>query len=242
MASGGMQPLRNTLTAHVKTLINQDLREICRQEGLPVSGIKNQLQSRIIDCKCISLDSFGGVLKRAKLTSYPQTVINYYAQRNDVESLQRLSYRIYNHGQSPTRDLGPSPSRAIGTQPLAGIGSFAPNMTSLAAPGAIQPMANGFSRPQPLGPSPARPAHSKNKRNARQRKQVSEMSTGLNFKPSPFFELQESVSRPLNLPSKRTLTSYLVNGANVTDSISNESKYPHTLCTAGLPPHRPPEE
>jgi hypothetical protein len=54
MASGAMSPQRHTLIAHVKTLINQDLREICRQEGLPVSGIKSQLQTRVIDCKFIS--------------------------------------------------------------------------------------------------------------------------------------------------------------------------------------------
>ena len=198
-----MSPLRNPLIAHVKTLINQDLREICRQEGLPVSGIKSQLQTRVIDCKYIS--AISGVLKTAKLTSYPQTVINRYAQINDVEGLQRLSFRIYHHGRSPTTELGRSPSRPIVSQPFASINSFDLNMTPLAAPGTVQPMVNGFPRPPPPGPSPVRPpAHGKKKKNARQKKQVSKMFTGLNFKPSPFFEIQEPVSRVLDLPRKYT--------------------------------------
>ena len=199
MASGGISPLRNTLTAHIKTLINHDLREICRQEGLPVSGIKSQLQTRVIDCKYIS----AVCLKVPKLTSYHKTVINRYTQINDVEGLNRLSFRIYNHGRSPTTELGHSPSRTIASQPLAGINSFDLNLAPLAIPAGIQPMANGFPRPPPPGLPPVRPTtHGENKTKAQESKQVSEMSTGLNFKPSPFFEIQEPVSRILDLPSK----------------------------------------
>lgn len=142
-------------------------------------------------------------LKVAKLTSYPQTVINRYAQINDVEGLNRLSFRIYNHGRSPTTELGRSPSRSIASQPLTGINSFDLNMAPLTVPGAIPPMANGFSRLPPPVPPPVRPTnHGKNKKEVRHTKIVSEMFIGLNFKPSPFFEIQEPVSRPLDLPSK----------------------------------------
>ena len=194
-----MSPLRNSLTAHIKTLINHDLREICRQEGLPVSGIKNQLQTRVIDCKYI----YWLRVESTKVDELPQTVINRYTQINDVEGLNRLSFRIYNHGRSPTTELGRSPSRTIASQPLAGINSFDLNLAPLAVPAAIQPMANGFPRPPPPGLPPVRPTtHGENKKKAPQSKHVSEMSTGLNFKPSPFFEIQEPVSRILDLPSK----------------------------------------
>jgi E3 SUMO-protein ligase PIAS1 len=50
MSSGGaLQGQQVTLAAKVKTLINNDLREICRGENLQVSGVKSQLQSRILD-------------------------------------------------------------------------------------------------------------------------------------------------------------------------------------------------
>jgi E3 SUMO-protein ligase PIAS1 len=52
MSSGAvLQGQQDTLAAKVKTLINNDLREICRGENLQVSGVKSQLQSRILDCK-----------------------------------------------------------------------------------------------------------------------------------------------------------------------------------------------
>jgi hypothetical protein len=50
MSTGGaLQGQQDTLAAKVKTLINHDLREICRGENLPISGVKAQLQSRILD-------------------------------------------------------------------------------------------------------------------------------------------------------------------------------------------------
>lgn len=33
----------------VKTLLNSDLKELCRSEGLPVSGVKASLQIRVLD-------------------------------------------------------------------------------------------------------------------------------------------------------------------------------------------------
>jgi E3 SUMO-protein ligase PIAS1 len=51
MSTGGsLQSQQDTLAAKVKTLINNDLREICRGENLQVSGVKAALQSRILEC------------------------------------------------------------------------------------------------------------------------------------------------------------------------------------------------
>ena len=47
MSGAGSQSL-NTLTGKVKTLVNNDLRVICRAEGLQTSGVKSALQARVI--------------------------------------------------------------------------------------------------------------------------------------------------------------------------------------------------
>lgn len=51
MASSAQSLQHNRLMveAKIKSLINNDLKEICRGENLAVSGVKAQLQSRILD-------------------------------------------------------------------------------------------------------------------------------------------------------------------------------------------------
>jgi hypothetical protein len=39
------------LLSHIKVLTNDRLKDLCRAEHLPVSGVKATLQSRIIDRK-----------------------------------------------------------------------------------------------------------------------------------------------------------------------------------------------
>lgn len=51
MASTGQLPDTQSLVALVKTLTNAQLKDILRNEGLAVSGVKASLQLRIIDCK-----------------------------------------------------------------------------------------------------------------------------------------------------------------------------------------------
>lgn len=54
MASGAhtLQQSRLTIEAKIKSLINTDLKEICRGENLAVSGVKAQLQTRILARTC----------------------------------------------------------------------------------------------------------------------------------------------------------------------------------------------
>ncbi|KAI5202156.1 hypothetical protein AUEXF2481DRAFT_426196 [Aureobasidium subglaciale EXF-2481] len=61
----------------VKTLVNNDLKEICRVENLPVSGVKAALQKRISE------------------------VIASYLRRNDRSALTRLEYQTNNQGRTP---------------------------------------------------------------------------------------------------------------------------------------------
>ena len=51
MASGGhiMIQQKPSLETRIKTLINQDLKEICKAYNYPVSGTKAVLQKRCID-------------------------------------------------------------------------------------------------------------------------------------------------------------------------------------------------
>ena len=50
-AFGGSMNIDTTVT-QVKRLINAHLKAVCKHAGLPVSGAKAALQSRIIDREC----------------------------------------------------------------------------------------------------------------------------------------------------------------------------------------------
>lgn len=54
MASPGQAPDFQSITALIKTLTNVQLKDILRNEGLTVSGVKVSLQLRIIDCQFIN--------------------------------------------------------------------------------------------------------------------------------------------------------------------------------------------
>lgn len=49
MASSSLQQMAPMLIQRCKTLLNKDLQKICKQENMPSSGVKAQLQARIID-------------------------------------------------------------------------------------------------------------------------------------------------------------------------------------------------
>ena len=50
MASSSLQQMAPGLVTRSKMLINNDLKKICRDEGLASSGVKAVLQGRVIDC------------------------------------------------------------------------------------------------------------------------------------------------------------------------------------------------
>jgi E3 SUMO-protein ligase PIAS1 len=55
MASSGPPSEIPNLVALIKTLTNPQLKDLLRNEGLAVSGVKASLQLRIIDCSCYFL-------------------------------------------------------------------------------------------------------------------------------------------------------------------------------------------
>ncbi|OCK84814.1 hypothetical protein K432DRAFT_413769 [Lepidopterella palustris CBS 459.81] len=76
MATSGraLQEQAHALQARIKTLINSDLKEICRGENLQVSGVKAALQNRII------------------------SLIDTFVRSGDVQGIARIRHRIANHG------------------------------------------------------------------------------------------------------------------------------------------------
>lgn len=71
MASSGQLSEIPHLVARIKTLTNPQLKELLRNEGLAVSGVKASLQLRIIDCSLsppVRLDflfAFPGLMSRS---------------------------------------------------------------------------------------------------------------------------------------------------------------------------------
>ncbi|KAG9829939.1 hypothetical protein KCU63_g14882, partial [Aureobasidium melanogenum] len=72
-----LRDLASFVDRKIKSLINNDLKEICRQEGLQVSGVKAALQKRISE------------------------VIAHHLRKNDLEALERLRYRAEHQGRTP---------------------------------------------------------------------------------------------------------------------------------------------
>ncbi|KAH7074411.1 PINIT domain-containing protein [Paraphoma chrysanthemicola] len=94
MASS-VQQLAATITERSRTLINNDLKKICKEEGTSQTGNKAALQSRVIQ------------------------LINHAVSRNDAETLRRLQYRVQHHGEAPPPAASSSPAAPSYAQPRA---------------------------------------------------------------------------------------------------------------------------
>ncbi|KAF2004521.1 hypothetical protein P154DRAFT_519386 [Amniculicola lignicola CBS 123094] len=104
MASPNITALAGTLNARCKTLLNNDLKKICKEEGLGVSGVKAQLQTKVM-----------GLIETA-------------SQQNDTELLNRLRHRILNHGDAPPANYAAPTSPAVAHNGASAAGGF--NMAS----------------------------------------------------------------------------------------------------------------
>ncbi|KAF2866504.1 PINIT domain-containing protein [Massariosphaeria phaeospora] len=98
-ATNSFQQLASQLSARVKTLVNADLRRICKEEGQVQSGNKPILQGRVIE------------------------LVSKAIMDNDTETIQRLRHRIQNHGAPPPSDShSPSTPSYTHTSPAASNG------------------------------------------------------------------------------------------------------------------------
>ncbi|TIA27178.1 hypothetical protein D6C81_00035 [Aureobasidium pullulans] len=80
-AQDDLRKIAEGVDLKAKTLVNNDLKEICRNEGLQVSGVKAALQKRISE-------AISGNLRRG-----------------DADAIERYRYRVNHQGRSP-----PAPS------------------------------------------------------------------------------------------------------------------------------------
>ncbi|KAF3042118.1 SUMO ligase siz1 [Didymella heteroderae] len=85
MASS-LQHLAATIIDRSKTLINNDLKKILKEEGLSQTGNKAALQSRVF------------------------ALINTAVASGNAETLRRLQFRVQNHGEAPTPQSSSSPT------------------------------------------------------------------------------------------------------------------------------------
>ncbi|KAJ4379452.1 E3 SUMO-protein ligase pli1 [Didymella sp. IMI 355093] len=85
MASS-LQHLAATITDRSKTLINNDLKKILKEEGQSQTGNKAALQSRVF------------------------ALINSAVASGNAETLRRLQFRVQNHGEAPTPQSSSSPT------------------------------------------------------------------------------------------------------------------------------------
>ncbi|KAH9873009.1 hypothetical protein J1614_005405 [Plenodomus biglobosus] len=85
MASS-LQQMAATITERSRTLINNDLKRILKEEGASQSGNKAALQGRVI------------------------SLITSAVQHGDAEALRRLQYRVQHHGDAPPPATASSPT------------------------------------------------------------------------------------------------------------------------------------
>ncbi|KAG9196430.1 E3 SUMO-protein ligase PIAS1 [Alternaria panax] len=128
MASS-LQQMAATITERSKTLINNDLKRILKEEGSSQTGNKAALQARVI-----------GLIANA-------------VSRSDADVLRRLQYRVQHHGEAPPPPTT-SPAASAYSQPPAPIAN-AYSMANAYHNNAAYPP---YQQPhQP--PMPPRPTH-----------------------------------------------------------------------------------
>ncbi|GAM90852.1 hypothetical protein ANO11243_088980 [Dothideomycetidae sp. 11243] len=187
MALADVGTARQSAFNRLKTLINQDLKEICRQENLQVSGVKASLQSRIM--------------------AHLDEAIN----SRDMVTFERVRYRILNRGAGP-------PTGYTGSNMGSGM-SMSPGVAN-------SHISHQYSKPQ-LVPS------------AGQRPQLTGPAK-LSFKPSPFYHIQDSITRATDLPdmpaNRNTITVQVVLSENVCDLLRTDPNLRVMLyCTTASP-------
>lgn len=116
-----------TLVAKVKMLINAQLKEILKREGLAVSGLKSVLQERIISRKSrvrwglavrstfvtVSLSVFGVACMFPTNVFSISSDINAYASSGNREGFERMRARV----NDPKGTFTPSPGLSRTPQP-----------------------------------------------------------------------------------------------------------------------------
>ncbi|KAL7771544.1 hypothetical protein CFE70_001491 [Pyrenophora teres f. teres 0-1] len=131
MASS-LQQMAAIISERSKTLINNDLKKILKEEGSSQTGNKAALQARVI-----------GLISNA-------------VSKSDAEQLRRLQYRVQHHGEAPP-PATTSPVAPPYTQPAPPIPNGYGMANGYQASGAARPYLP-YGRDQPSVPPPS-PSH-----------------------------------------------------------------------------------
>lgn len=118
-----------SLLTRIKPMTNQELKEILKAEGLPITGVKALLQQRISDRKTslwCAANGHATVAFPALLTHGFISEINRIVQNQDQSAMARITHEIHNRGRLP-------PSMSHG------------NQYSLSPPSTSYGMSNGYS-------------------------------------------------------------------------------------------------
>lgn len=119
-----------TITERSKTLINNDLKKILKEEGTSQTGNKAALQARVI-----------GLITNA-------------VARSDAEQLRRLQYRVQHHGEAPPPATA-SPAAPSYSQPAPPLANGYTMATGYQSNGAYQSYPQQPHQP----PAPPRPTY-----------------------------------------------------------------------------------
>jgi E3 SUMO-protein ligase PIAS1 len=128
MASS-LQQMAATITERSKTLINNDLKKILKEEGTSQTGNKAALQARVI-----------GLITNA-------------VSRSDVDLLRRLQYRVQHHGEAPPPATS-SPVAPSYSQPPAPIANGYSTANGYQNNAAYQPYQQPQQQQPPVPPRP----------------------------------------------------------------------------------------
>ncbi|CAO2649352.1 Nn.00g067370.m01.CDS01 [Neocucurbitaria sp. VM-36] len=129
MASS-LQQMAATITERSRTLINNDLKKILKEEGSSQTGNKAALQTRVI-----------GLIQNAVFSS-------------DTETLQRLQYRVQHHGDAPPPTASSPAAPSFSRPPPPASNGY--NMANgYQANGSYQ----SYQQQQPQAQAPPRPTY-----------------------------------------------------------------------------------
>jgi E3 SUMO-protein ligase PIAS1 len=189
MASS-LQQTAATITERSKTLINNDLKKILKEEGTSQTGNKAALQARVISSTHLRLRSSRQDVPAScrfiiRLLTSRSPVITDAVSRGDAEQIRRLQYRVQHHGAAPP-----------------------PSTSSPVAPSFLQPpppIANGHNMGNGYQSNGAYPSYQQRQQSQAPPRMPSSPSKFLEsgptyfFKESPFFKIHDLILSGMSL-------------------------------------------
>lgn len=119
MASGGhlLAAQRQSVEARIKSLLNVDLKEICRAWGYPISGNKVHLQKRCMESKLQTCVKGAWTRRIDQLTRVLWAVLDDTIIKGDTTGFENLKYRVAHSGHPPPPHHLDSPTDSFASPP-----------------------------------------------------------------------------------------------------------------------------